>query len=254
MRRLALFLLVFVAALATRAIAQSTGGATSAPYAFAGRIEYERKTNLHRQIEGEEWYEKFKAQIPKFNTAYFDLLFNATTSLYKPGREPENPNPFARNLTGPAAANTVHTNFGTGRVAAAKEVFEQKYLVEDSMRRLRWKVLEEVRTIAGYPCRKAVSRMFDSVVVVAFYADGIPVSGGPESFAGLPGMILEVAIPRLHTTWIATKVELTTPDAAQLAVPTKGKKTDTKGLVETLQASLKDWGKWASKNVWWCVI
>jgi GLPGLI family protein len=248
MRYLTLFLLLFVATVARQATAQSAG------YVFTGRIEYERKTNLHRQIEGEEWYGKFKAQIPKFNTAYFDLLFNATTSLYKPGREPESVNPFARNMTGPAAANIVHTNFSTGRIAAAKEVFEQKFLVEDTVRRLQWKVLEEVRTIAGYSCRKAVGRMFDSVVVVAFYADGIPVSGGPESFAGLPGMILEVAIPRLHTTWIATKVELVPPDATALAAPTKGKKTDTKGLVETLKASLKDWGKSAAKNVWWCVI
>ena len=29
--------------------------------------------------------------------------------------------------------------------------------------------------------------------VVAFYKDDIPVSGGPESFNGLPGMILQVA-------------------------------------------------------------
>ena len=28
---------------------------------------------------------------------------------------------------------------------------------------------------------------------VAFYADDIPVSGGPESFNGLSGMILQVA-------------------------------------------------------------
>jgi len=28
---------------------------------------------------------------------------------------------------------------------------------------------------------------------VAFYTDDIPVSGGPESFNGLPGMILQVA-------------------------------------------------------------
>lgn len=242
MKHLLIFLL-----LTTTAHAQSA-------YTFAGRIEYERKINIHRQMEGEEWYTQFKDKVPKFHSTYFDFSFAQSKTLYKPGREPENPNPFAAQLAGPAAANVVFTDLSTRRATAAKDIFEEKYLIEDSVRKTPWKILDEVRTIAGYSCRKAVTRMFDSVVIVAFYTDAIPVSGGPESFAGLPGMILEVAIPRLNATWIATKVELTSPDAATLAAPTKGKKTNTKGLETTLQASLKDWGKWAARNVWWCVI
>lgn len=228
--------------------------AQPAAYAFTGRIEYERKTNLHRQMEGEEWYAQFKDKVPKFHSAYFDLFFSQSKTLYKPGREVENPNPFGARMAGPASANVVFTDLNNRRTTAEKEIFETKYLIDDSVRKTPWKILDEVRNIAGYPCRKAVTRMFDSVVIVAFYTDAIPVSGGPESFAGLPGMILEVAIPRLHTTWIATKVELTAPEATTIAAPTKGRKTDTKGLVTTLQASLKDWGKWAARNVWWCVI
>ncbi len=223
-------------------------------YTLTGRIEYERKVNIHRQMDGEEWYDQFKDKVPKFHSTFFDLFFAPDKTLYKPGREVENPNPFAAQLAGPASANVVFTDIGHARVAASKDIFEQKYLVEDSLRNTTWKIGEEVRTIAGYSCRKAVTRMFDSVVVVAFYTDAIPVSGGPESFAGLPGMILEIAIPRLYTTWVATKVERTAPDASILATPTKGKKTNVSGLVQTLQASLKDWGKNAARNVWWCVI
>lgn len=245
MKILGAFLLIFSV---LSAVAQPAG------YTFTGRIEYERKINIHRQMEGEEWYAQFKDKVPKFHSNYFDLLFAQTKTLYKPGREVENPNPFAARLAGPASANVVFTDLSTHRASALKEIFEDKYLIEDSIRKTPWKILDEVRTIAGYSCRKAVTRMFDSVVIVAFYTDAIPVSGGPESFAGLPGMILEVAIPRLNATWIANKVELTSPDAAALTAPTKGKKTDTKGLVTTLQVSLKDWGKWAARNVWWCVI
>ena len=232
----------------------TTASAQPAAYTFKGRIEFERKTNLHRQMEGEEWYAQFKDKVPRFYTTYFDLFFSESKTLYKPGREPENTNAFGARMAGPASANVVFTDLAGSRAIAEKEIFETKYLIEDSIRRTSWKILDEVRTIAGYSCRKAVTRMFDSVVIVAFYTDAIPVSGGPESFAGLPGMILEIAVPRLHTTWIATKVELTAPDAATLAAPSKGKKTDTKGLVTTLQTSLKDWGKWAARNVWWCVI
>ena len=36
--------------------------------------------------------------------------------------------------------------------------------------------------------------MCDTVYVVAFYTEDIPVSGGPEMFGGLPGMILELTV------------------------------------------------------------
>jgi GLPGLI family protein len=48
----------------------------------------------------------------------------------------------------------------------------------------------------------------DSIYVVAFYSDQIVVRGGPESFWGLPGMIMGVVLPHEYTTWYATKVYL----------------------------------------------
>ena len=46
-------------------------------------------------------------------------------------------------------------------------------------------------------CRKALTKICDSVVVVAFYTNEIIPSGGPESFGGLPGMILEFGHPQV---------------------------------------------------------
>jgi GLPGLI family protein len=83
----------------------------------------------------------------------------------------------------------------------------------------------------------------DSIYVVAFYTDEILTTGGPESFTGLPGMILEVALPHQHITWSATKVEAIAVPATQLAAPVKGKKVSNSGLFEIVQHSLKDWGK-----------
>ncbi len=122
------------------------------------------------------------------------------------------------------------------------------------MRKLLWKERGEIRTIANYKCHKAVAIICDSVYVVAFYAEDIPASGGPEMFGGLPGMILELAIPRLHTTWTATKVEVTTPTEADFAISEKGKKVDQKGLFDAIQAGIADWGKWGTKNIWWTVL
>ena len=102
--------------------------------------------------------------------------------------------------------------------------------------------------------KKAVARICDSVYVVAFYTDEILVNGGPESFSGLPGMILGIAIPRLYTTWFATKVQLEEPVESEFVITGKGKKINQKEMETTLQKAIKDWGKEGQKNVWWVTL
>ena len=231
----------------------------NAQFTMKGKIEYERKVNMHRQMEdmmddeNKTWLEKMKAQIPKFSTTYFDLSFTSSGSLYRPGREGENP---VKSFWGsaPASENIVYTDFQSKKVAALKKIYEEKFLVQDSVRKLQWKIQDEIRTIAGFKCRKAVARMLDSVYVVAFYTEDIIASGGPEMFAGLPGMILEIAIPRLYTTWIATRVEMIQPKPEDLKAPDKGKKVTQKELYETINASVSKWGKYAHRSIWWSIL
>jgi GLPGLI family protein len=231
---------------------------TRGQYVTSGKIEYERKINLHAKWkdlnEGDydSWYESIKAEMPKFDIAYFDLTFNQYKSLYKPGQEVENkPKTYGSE---PASDNTVYTDLAAKRVQARKGVFEQKFLVEDSMRKMDWRIKDDIRMIANYKCRKAVGRICDSVYVVAFYTEDIAASSGPELFGNLPGMILELAIPRLHTTWTATKVELVPVTEDDFKIPDKGKKVSSKELFETVQHSLKDWGKWGTRYVWLTVL
>ena len=93
-----------------------------------------------------------------------------------------------------------------------KNMYGSDLVVQDSIRELQWKLTNENRVIAGFNCRKAVATIFDSVYVFAFYTDEITIPGGPCSINGLPGTILGVTIPRLYTSWIATKVMLSGAD------------------------------------------
>ena len=72
-------------------------------------------------------------------------------------------------------------------------------------------------------------------------------TGGPESFNGLPGMILGLALPHEHITWFATKVYTDNISDTQLLPPAKGKKTTSSALLITLQDLMKDWGKWGKR-------
>lgn len=233
---------------------------TKAQYTQQGTIEFERKSNVHRQLDDEsdgdndnQWMEAIKKQMPKFSSAFFNLYFDQSHTIYKPGKEVDNPFKAFWG-SAPASENVVYTDIPKQKVTAEKVVYEKKYLVEDSARHIDWKITDEIRTIANFPCRKAVGKICDSVYVVAFYTDDIMVSGGPEMFGGLPGMILELAIPRLYTTWIATKVEINPPAATVFVAPAKGKKVTQKELFDNLQLGLKDWGKYAARNIWWSML
>jgi GLPGLI family protein len=222
-----------------------------------GTIEYERKINVHRQFESDdnddvEWFKEFLSKQPKFHNSYFQLSFNKDKAIYQPGREADSKlEPW---MIGPAKENIVLTDFVQQVFTSRKKVFEQTFIVADTANRLQWKLSNETRTIAGFDCRKAVAVICDSVYVVAFYAEEIPVSGGPESFGGLPGMILGLAVPRLYSTWFATKVELNSPAAAAFTLNNKGKKIERRELAPLLTSTFTDWGKRGQKFIWWSIL
>ena len=95
-----------------------------------------------------------------------------------------------------------------------------------------------------------MGKIFDSVYVFAFYTDEITVSGGPMGINGLPGMILGITIPRMFTSWIATKVELKGVNSALINIPQKGKKKKATELQQTVIKATKDWGTWGQHEVW----
>ena len=228
---------------------------SKAQVVLQGKIEYQRKMNIHRQFDdmggdNNSYMEAFIAKVPKFDTRSFALVFNSRQSKYTPVKQEESPM-FSMMGGLPGTETVVWNDLEHQKTVAYKKVYEQNFLIDDSIRKCTWKILEEVRTIAGFSCRKAVTKINDSVVVVAFYTDKIPVSSGPEMFTGLPGMIMELAIPRLFTTWVAQSVVLETVAPEQLTVPEKGKKTTIVEMEKTIRSSTKSWGKFADKSIWW---
>ena len=218
----------------------------------SGKIKFERKTNMHRLYftdeEMDSWDEMFKKMFPQFRTNLFELNFNNTQSSYKTAKDnPETKMGFFGDA--PGSSNTVFKDLEKGTSISQKQIFESLFLITDSITQYEWKLQPETRTIANFECKKAITKICDSVFVVAFYTEEIICSSGPESFGGLPGMILGLAIPRLYTTWFATSLELTESD--NLDKPVKGKETDIKGLRKTINAGIGKWDdKWKNRMIW----
>ena len=222
------------------------------PFIYKGKVEYEKKTNQHKLIEDEAeniWYQEMMKTLPKFTTDHYELIFNSKQSAYKLIKE--NPdNKYVLFGSKPSETDIILADLQTGLMSSQKDIFENTYLINDSLHNTNWKITLETREIAGFECRKAITKICDSVYIVAFYTDQIPVAMGPESFGGLPGLILGLAVPRLYTTWFATKLELIDPNVNQLNSSLKGKKVNRMQVLNEMKKGMKDWGKEGVKRVW----
>jgi GLPGLI family protein len=209
-----------------------------------GRIEFEKKVNVYSQMEDENsWTELMKKTTPQFKSTYFNLVFKGNKTLYKPGRENAENNKTNFWSQPVAEDNIVYSDLDIASSISQKRVFEQLYLIQDSIRRIKWKITSEMKNIAGFNCRRANAIIMDSIYVVAFYTDEIVTPGGPESFTNLPGMILGIALPHQHITWFATKIQATKVGDTEIIPPVKGKKGTNVTIKQDLDEVIKDWGK-----------
>ena len=243
------FLLLFAMLMGTAAGLK----AQHAHFTRSGTIEFERKTNAWAVIKKEinkdneafvaSALENYKKNNPQFRLLKSTLSFTGNKTLFTPVEADPASNIFFISIMPLLTQNnTIYSDLNNGLTIAQRIVLGDAFLVSDSTRKIKWKITDETRDIAGYHCRRANGLMLDSIYVVAFYTTQIPVPGGPESFNGLPGMILGVALPHENITWFATKVtETALPDNA-VVPPRKGKKTDSKDFRATLQNALKDQG------------
>jgi len=218
------------------------------------KIEFEKTVymrQLFKAIEP-EWYDRIKDRLPETSITYFDFIGDTTHSIYKPGKEVAyDARAF---LQGIADKNVVFNDYRTHTTITQKPVFEETFLIQDSLVNIKWKLTPDTRTIAGFDCRKAIGFIDDSIAVFAFYTDEILINAGPESANGLPGMILGMGIPRIHTTWFATKVEINGIDLKKVTPATKGKKVDRKTMIGSIDKVLKEWGDYGKNLVFNYVI
>lgn len=227
----------------------ATISANAQQFINSGMIEYEVRINNHRMFGDGFWAELWKDKMPQFSTTYYKLTFNDNKSVYKFDRLNERDKlPWGTNN---AEDNVWYNDFATDTRINQKFVFDNTYILSDSLMKMDWKLIpNETREIAGFLCRKAQTIIFDSVYVFAYYTDEITVSGGPMGIHGLPGMIMGITIPRMFSSWIATKLQVNGVNTNIIVPPTKGKKRPAKELQKAVEDVSKNWGTWGKQSVW----
>lgn len=169
--------------------------------------------------------------MPESSTQYFELAFDEQQSLMTTVEQENN------SQTRGAQSGRVQMGFSGGRspggnrgsgggmnirraggnnkvlyqnlkdqTAEIQVEIDEKYVLKDSLLPVTWRFTDEYRTIAGYECRRVNGATPDSLYLIAYYTDQIPVSAGPALSHGLPGMIMGLVIPEMHIHYWATGV------------------------------------------------
>ncbi len=147
----------------------------------------------------------------------------------------------------------INRDFAKEHTTDIIEMLGKTYIVDDSLRVPVWKIGDQIKDVAGHVCMKATT--YDSVrsqQIMAWFAQDIPVSAGPERYTGLPGLILELDINNGDVVIEAKKVEFKAV-AVELKLPkVKGKRikeSDYTTLITThIAQSIK-----AHRNPFWSI-
>lgn len=184
-----------------------------------GTVIYERTTQVQMRFAGAN--DEMEQVIPKTRTDKFELSFANNQSLWKmaPQDNTDDDNSFGGNgvqirMVIAGSNDVLYCNFDAAKKVERKEFFDKKFIVEDSIQPLKWKLSDETKTILNHLCRKATATQYnkrmmmnvdngkierkevqDTSNIVAWFTTDIPVSAGPAEFQGqLPGLILEMNI------------------------------------------------------------
>ena len=212
-------------------------------------IEFEERSNLHALYGNSVFGQMITEKLPKFSSSFYHFTFKDNKAVYLlDHKDAKSRTPWDDNY---ADDNITYSDYTTNTFTDTKFIFDNTYLLSDSLLKMKWKMVpHETRNIAGFNCRKAYTILFDSVYVFAFYTDEIMISGGPLGIHGLPGMILGITIPRMHTSWIATKLQINGVDTSIIKPPKKGKMKDYEELKAMVEKMANDRGSYFQRVIW----
>ncbi len=167
-----------------------------------GKIEFQRRTNLEKKFKDNDspWMNKVNLKKPKIETFY--LYFNDSSSVFLPS-DVVDEDPRMSWIT---SKNKVYQNFKSDELLEIMSFWGSELIVGDTIKERVWKMTNKRRIIAGYDCRRAIWEANDSTTIYAWYAEELMCSSGPETFNGLPGMILGLATEDGGVVYFAKEV------------------------------------------------
>jgi GLPGLI family protein len=213
-----------------------------------GRIRYLVVNNWTKQMEHLDYLSKQQREKVAYMwgnrsewKSYSNLFFKANQTKYEASEEKAEPEEEG-GYSWRKDVFFMKRDFDKNTQYDGLTMLGKTYLVEDSLAAPKWRILNDLKEVAGHVCMKAFAQ--DTVrkqKIIAWFAQDILHSGGPAGFYGLPGMILEIDVNEGAMVLTADLIEmkkLTT----ELDPPAKlkGKKIKQADYDKLIKAHIKE--------------
>ena len=221
---------------------------------FQGVATYktQRKLDLKidsTQVGGGEMQKQIMDMLKKEFQKTFILTFDKNTSVYKEDEALAPPSTGSRMIfiSSDGGSDVLFKDIKNQSITNQKETFGKQFIIKDRLKPIEWDLHSDTKNIGNYTCYKATytkeieesmmtfsssdeeqkeeepttAPVMKTITVTAWYTPQIPVSNGPESYQGLPGLILEVNDGDL--TILCSKITINPKKAIEISEPKKGK-------------------------------
>lgn len=239
---------------------------------FQGVATYKTQRKLDikidsAQVGGGEMQKQIMDMLKKEFQKTYILTFDKNTSIYK---EDEALAPPAAGggmvfISSAGGSGTLFKNIKDQLFTNQQETFGKQFIIKDQLQPIEWELHGETKNIGDYTCYKAtyskqieassvmtfsssddedkdedskVSSEMKTITVTAWYTPQIPVSNGPESYQGLPGLILEINDGDL--TILCSKITINPDKKIEISEPKKGKQVSQKEYDEIIKKKMKE--------------
>lgn len=226
------------------------------PPKMEGRVRYIAEHSWTKKVK----YMSYLSQQSKEKLAYtwggndtwqvvHELYFNPTQSRYIDSHEKIEDDEWSYKKE----IYTITRDFKANKMRDHIEMHDKKYVIEDDLNEIKWRIMSEMKEVAGHLCLKATT--FDSLknqTIVAWFAQDIPVSAGPERYHGLPGLILELDYNEGALVISASSVEFRAvkPEELNLPVKLKGKVIKNAEFREMIRTHIETFTKMENYPFW----
>ena len=165
-----------------------------------GEIRYLRTSNWTKQMAALDFISKPQRERMAYMwgnrsewKSYTTLYFTPTESKYEDSEERAEPDDAGYSWR--KDAFFLKRNFEENTIYDVMTLLGKTYILEDSLRTPNWKILNDMKEVAGHICMNAYwEDTLKQQRIVAWFALDMPVPAGPERLCGLPGLILEANV------------------------------------------------------------
>jgi len=189
--------------------------AQDGPMPIEGKIRYVVKHNWTKKLESLDYISKQRKERNAYMwggsraewTSYANLYITPSETKYEDSDESADDDDDM-GYSWRKSAYTLRRNYAKGTMLDHIEMLGKNYIVEDSIRPQDWKIMNDLKEVAGHICMNAAwEDTIKQLKIIVWFAFDIPQSGGPERLCGLPGLILEADINDGALTITADKIE-----------------------------------------------